>query len=169
MISDSPYKQFIADYPMHLLDVRRMSDTEIDEFSNRIKALFGFLEYEKTDELVDYVNANEALFRNVPSETYDTLVEITHSPELERLRDEARTPEGGVNMCYGIQSYAKRYAMEHPADYAKDYAIGETKKTFVEAAQLFGQTITATIAAFKAKFNVSEEVATEDVQKYWKQ
>ena len=169
MISDSPYKPFIADYPMHLLDVRRMPDDEINEFSDKIRPLFGFLKYEKTDKLVDYVNTNEDIFSDLPPETFDTLMEITHSPELERFGKEARTAKGGVNMCYGIQVYAQKYAREHAAEYAKSAVDEATVKTFVEAAQVFGQNITATIEAFKAKFNVSDEIAEEDVKKYWKQ
>ena len=52
-------------------------------------------------------------------------------------------------MCYGIQE--------------------SNKRTFVEAAQRFGQTLTATIAAFTEQFHVSEDDAKKTVQKYWKE
>lgn len=51
-------------------------------------------------------------------------------------------------MCYGIQELKKR--------------------TFVEAAQKFGQTITTTIAAFIEEFHVSRDDAELSVNKYWK-
>ncbi|MBR3020585.1 MAG: hypothetical protein IKH57_26550 [Clostridia bacterium] len=59
-------------------------------------------------------------------------------------------------MCYGIEAYATTQAAE------------ESKKTFVEAAQLFGQSLANTIKAFIAKYNVSEDVAEQDGKKYWK-
>ena len=48
------------------------------------------------------------------------------------------------------------------------YGIQElNKKTFVEAAQRFGQTVTATVDAFVERFNVSRADAELEVNKYW--
>ena len=86
----------------------------------------------------------------------------------EKFGKEARTAKGGVSICYGIQVYAQKYAREHAAEYAKSAVDEATIKTFVETAQFYGQNLSAIIKDFKAKFNVSDEIAEEDVKKYWK-
>ena len=156
---DSPYKSYAADYPMYLLDVCGMSDNQINEFSTELKAFFGFLKYEKenTEKLVDFVNENSDYFHNLPSETMQALIELTKSAELEKIQTENMTPEGGVNMCNGIQYYANQVAME------------KARQSYIESAQDFGHSIADTINKFIVKFNVTEEEAKADIKKYWKE
>ena len=55
---------------------------------------------------------------------------------------------GGVNVCYGIQEIKK--------------------KTFVEAAQRFKQTISETVTQFIEQFGGTQSEAEATVKKYWK-
>ncbi len=160
---DSPYKDFAADYPMYLLDVRRLSDEEIEEFSPDLKSFFGFLKYENedTDKLKEFIDNNRDTFVNLSPEITNALVEITKSPELAKIIAENKTSEGGIDMCNGIQYYANQVA---------EVAANEReRKTYIEAAQEFGQSITDTISRFIAKFNVTEEEAQDNIKKYWKE
>lgn len=156
MFEDSPWKEFASDYKMNLLDIRRMDDSEIGMYSDQLRAFFGFLKKEKTDKLEAFIDSEKETFSNLPDTIMDALIEITRSKQLEKIKHDYRTPEGGTNVCYGIEAYATTRAAE------------ESKKTFVEAAQLFGQSLANTIKAFIAKYNVSEDVAEQDVKKYWK-
>ena len=148
---------------MYLLDVHRMTDEDIEDFSPQLKAFFGFLKYESesTDKLVDFINKNADYFTNLPSDTMSALIEITKSPELLRIRNESRSPEGGVNMCNGIQYYANQVAEKVAAE--------REMKGYIESAQEFGHTLTDTISRFIAKFNVTEEEAQDNIKKYWKE
>ena len=148
MFDDCVGKDAARDYEMYLIDARHMSPDELNSYSPALKAFFGFLTYEHTDELGRFVEENTDSFSDLPTQTIDALIEITHSKELEIFKRDYRTPEGGVNVCYGIQEVGKR--------------------NFIEAAQIFGQTIAVTIAAFAAKFHVSQEEAEKAVKKYWK-
>ena len=63
-----------------------------------------------------------------------------------------------INVMDGFQIYAEQYANQ------------EKKKTFVEAYQMLHQTLTDTVAAFTAKFQISDtKKAEEEVKKYWKE
>ena len=156
---DSPYKQFAADYPIYVLDVRRMTDEQIDDFSDDLKTLFSFLKYEgeNTDKLVEFVLKNRSYFGSVHPETLSALIEITKSKELLYIQKESRNPEGRIDMCNGIQYYANQVAKE------------QARQTFIETAQDFGHSITDTINKFVTKFNVTEEEAQADIKKYWKE
>ena len=157
MMEDSPVKKYAVEYPMHLLDVRHLSKLQLDDFSPLLKAFFGYLVYEKSDKLADFVEENKSVFSDFPEQAIDALIEITHSKQLETYKKENKTSGGGVSVVDGIQIYAEKYANQ------------EKKKTFVETAQLFGQTLSATIAAFITKFQIKDEKeAEEEVKKYWK-
>ena len=148
LFKDSPFKSFADDMPMYLLDVRHMDEDKLNEFSPNLKAFFGFLKYDKTDEFDDFLAENDESFSNLPELEIDALTEITHSEDLRRFKEEYRTSEGGVNVCYGIQE--------------------GKKKTFVEAAQRFKQTLAETVTAFIEQFGGTKAEAEETVKKYWK-
>lgn len=59
-----------------------------------------------------------------------------------------KNDRGGVNVCYGIQEIKK--------------------KTFVEAAQRFKQTISETVTQFIEQFGGTQSEAEATVRKYWK-
>lgn len=145
---ETPFNSFADDMPMYLLDVRHMSKEKLDSYSPDLNAFFGFLVYDHTDEFDNFIAEHKQTFSDLPDQTIDALIEITHSPELEKYKKDYRTVKGGVNVCYGIQE--------------------SNKRTFVEAAQRFGQTITATITAFVEQFHVSRQDAELTVNKYWK-
>ena len=148
LFKDSPFKSFADDMPMYLLDVRHMDEDKLNEFSPNLKAFFGFLKYDKTDEFDDFLAENDESFSNLPELEIDALTENTHSEDLRRFKEEYRTSEGGVNVCYGIQE--------------------GKKKTFVEAAQRFKQTLAETVTAFIEQFGGTKAEAEETVKKYWK-
>ena len=148
LFKESPFKSFADDMPMYLLDVRHMDKEKLDEFSPNLKAFFGFLKYDKTNEFDDFLTENDESFSNLPDLEINALAEITHSEDLKRFKDEYRTSKGGVNVCYGIQELKK--------------------KNFVEGIQLVGSTVAAAIEAFVKQFNVDQEVAEAEVKKYWK-
>lgn len=145
---DSPFTAFADDMPMYLLDVRHMSKDKLEGYTPELKAFLGFLMYDHTDEFDSFINENDETFSDLPDQTIDALIEITHSAELKKYKKEFRTAKGGVNVCYGIKELEK--------------------KTFVQAAQRFGQTIADTIAAFIEQFHVSRSDAEISVNKYWK-
>lgn len=158
MMEDGAFKRYAADYPIYILDVRHMKKELLEEFSPGLKAFFGYLMYENTDHLRTFVEENRTVFEDFPEQAIDALIEITHSKYLEVYKRENRTTGGGVNIMDGNQIYAEQYAAR------------EKKKTFVETAQLFGQTLNDTIAAFITKFQIKDEKEAEnEVKKYWKE
>ncbi|MBR1709794.1 MAG: hypothetical protein IJ719_13350 [Clostridia bacterium] len=147
-----------GDYPMYILDVGRMPEELLDQFSSPTKDFLGFLKYERqgTDELHRFVLENESFFRSAPPITMNALVELTGSKELKRFMEEFKTPEGGTNMCEGIKYYGDQRALE------------ARHETFVETAQQFNHSLKDTIAGFMNRFDMKPEEAEQEVKKYWK-
>lgn len=151
-IKETPFNNFADDMPMYLLDVRHMTREKLDSYSPALRAFFGFLVYENKAELNEFVRENDESFNNLPEQTIDALIEITHSEELERFKKEYRTPEGGVNVCYGIQVYGNQREMAG----------------IVRHAQKHGFSIAETVKDIMSDYMLKEKDAKEVVEKYWK-
>lgn len=71
-------QQVVADYPIHIVDVRRFNDSESLETDARL--LFGILQREDdVDELETYINQNKEAFLNINDDTYDAIGILTES------------------------------------------------------------------------------------------
>lgn len=132
--------------------IRHMTREKLDSYSPALRAFFGFLVYENKAELNEFVRENDESFNNLPEQTIDALIEITHSEELERFKKEYRTPEGGVNVCYGIQVYGNQREMAG----------------IVRHAQKHGFSIAETVKDIMSDYMLKEKDAKEVVEKYWK-
>ena len=90
---------------MNLLDVCRMSDEEICSYTGELRTVFGFRKYaEDKEKLGRFITSNREHFSNVSETAMNALEELTHSPELKKIRTRKyQTTEGGYNMCSGIQ------------------------------------------------------------------
>ena len=153
LFQETPFTGFADDMPMYLLDVRHMTREKLDSYSPALKSFFGFLIYENSADLDAFAKENDKSFSNLPEQTIDALIEITHSKELERFKKEYRTPEGGVNVCYGIQVYGNQREMAGS----------------VRLAQRHGFSIAETIKDIMAEYQLKEKDATDVVKKNWKE
>ncbi len=140
---------------VYLLDVRHMTREKLDAYSPALRSFFGFLVYENTPDLDEFVRSNDKSFSNLPDQTINALIEITHSKELERFRKEYRTSEGGVNMCYGIQVYGN-----------KRETVGKMIGS-VQALQRHGFSFTETVKDIMTEYQLKEQEAKEIVEKNW--
>ena len=99
---------------MNLLDVCRMNDEEICSYTGELRTVFGFRKYaENREKLGAFIAGNREHFSNVSETAMNALEELTHSPELAKIRtQEYQTTEGGYNMCRGIQGMIQEGKME---------------------------------------------------------
>lgn len=99
---------------MNFLDVCRMTEEEICSYTGELRSVFGFRKYaDDKDALRSFIDANREYFRSVSETAVDALTELTHSPELKKIKiREYTTPEGGIDMCRGIQGMIQDGRME---------------------------------------------------------
>ena len=153
LFKDSPFARFADDMPMYLIDVRHMTKEELSECSNGLKPFFGFLKYENTKELNDYVSENREAFRNVPDSTIDALIDITGSKELAQFKEDFRSEEGGVDVCYGIQYQCNQEGM----------------RGIVFANQRHGISISETVKDIMALYPLKKKDAEKVVKENWRE
>ena len=94
--------EFISDYPIHLLDVRRYMNLE--HFHTDLRYVFGFLQNTgKGDRLKEYVKSNEKIFADLEEDAYDLISVMSHSRELKMMKKTNKNEGGGFDMCRGIE------------------------------------------------------------------
>lgn len=95
-------RNIIADYPIHVLEVRRFQN--IERFRTDLQVVFGFLQNtENRENLTAYVQANQKQFENLEQDAFQLIRVMSHSPELNNIKSTCMTDSGGVNMCKAIQ------------------------------------------------------------------
>ena len=105
------------------------------------------------------VRQTDECVNNLPEQTIDALIEITHSKQLEQFKKEYRTPEGGVNVCYGIEAYGRRRFM---AGEIKGEITG-TVRTYKDVGFSFANTVKKIMTMFK----LDEKEAEKAVKEHW--
>ena len=82
-----------------------MTDEEICAYTGELRTVFGFCKYaEDKDGLKKFIEGSREHFSNVSETAMDALEELTHSPQLQKIRTpEYQTQEGGYNVCQGIR------------------------------------------------------------------
>lgn len=105
-------REVIADYPIHVIDMRRFEDSEKLETDARL--LFGVMQRDgNVDELEVYRAENEEAFQNISDDTYEVIATLTKSEEFLDLKEESRNEKGGVNVCEAFRQLKERGAREY--------------------------------------------------------
>ncbi|MBQ8092977.1 MAG: Rpn family recombination-promoting nuclease/putative transposase [Clostridia bacterium] len=113
------YTKYMGSFEIYVLDVRHMTPEALKKYPKELQELFGFLMYENTNKLYDFVHDKSLGFDNLPVEIFDFILEITDSSMLKKIRKMKRTPEGGINVCYGIEVYAQKRVDDAKKEYEK--------------------------------------------------
>lgn len=100
------YKDRIGNYPLNLLEVRKIEDLE--QFQGELKGLLGFVKHQKDRAALNhFVDQNEEMFRNLSAETAVAMSVLGNSWELQRhvsqIEKEPQEEEVRVDMCQAIR------------------------------------------------------------------
>ncbi len=130
---DCPWTPLAWDLELNLLDVQRMSEEEICAYTGELRTVFGFIRYAKEKEKLEkFIEHNSEYFNNISETTLTALDELTHSPELQKLREpQYQTQKGGFNMCLGLQEMIRegqQKGMEKGIEEGRKKGIEEGRK-----------------------------------------
>lgn len=132
---------------LNLLDVCRMTDEEICSYTGELRTVFGFKKYARDKEkLKAFIDDNEKYFDHVSDTALDVLDELTHLPELQRIRTQKYRTEGGFNVCQGnremIEDGVKEGEMKKVKEMALSLAgMGLSVDKIAEAAKVSLETV----------------------------
>lgn len=95
-------REFVTDYPVYILDVKRFR--EVEQLHTDVRLVFGFLQrQERKEALLEYIEENQQEFSDIPEDTYDMLDSFGNVAELETIKKLNRKEKGGIDMCKALQ------------------------------------------------------------------
>ncbi len=92
-------QRYIHNYEVHLIDVRRMKNTNV--FRTDLKQIFDFLSCAEDKEKLHELVSKDVSYQNMDEDAYDLLVAYSHAEgalSVKKYRGEG----GKVNMCKGL-------------------------------------------------------------------
>ena len=93
-------REKIADYPVHLIDVRRYPHAE--RFRTDLKLVFGFLQRaSEPEELTEFIDENTKEFSSLTEDAYDMIASMSKTGELKELKKDVEQTED-YDMCKAI-------------------------------------------------------------------
>ena len=102
-------QKLVNDYPMHLLEIRKIEDTSV--FKTDLKQVFDFIRYSEDEhKLRELVESDEA-FRNMDEDAYDMAVSYTKATELVEKKKYHQIG-GTVDMCKALTDMLNTERME---------------------------------------------------------
>ena len=105
-----PFRKYINDYPLHILEVNQLEHLEY--FKTDLKLVFGFLQNRSsTSRMKEFIRENEAQLSAVDDEAYDMMVAMSHSEELEQMKNRFRK-KGKVDMCKALKEWMEESKQE---------------------------------------------------------
>ena len=91
----------IADYPLHLIEVREYP--RLERFHSDLQYVFGFLQRDRRkEELYQYVAENRAAFSHLDGAAYQMIQVMSHSSGLLKEKEEYENEEGEIDMCQAL-------------------------------------------------------------------
>ena len=99
-------RRVVADYPIHVVDMRRFKDSE--KLQTDARLLFGVLQRQGSEsEMQAYRKENAYAFKNVSEDTYEAIGALTHSEQFLELKETSKNEKGGYNMCKAFDDMEK--------------------------------------------------------------
>lgn len=115
--SDIPndLRKCIADYPIKVVDLRHLEDSE--KLHSDARLLIGFLKRsENVNDLKNYVKDNEREFSALPDDTIELISVLTKSENLLTSKDDYMNEEGAIDMCKALEDLkeeGRQEGLEH--------------------------------------------------------
>jgi hypothetical protein len=126
---DDAFSKLFIDFDMHLLDVRHMSEEQLNTFSGEVLGVLGFTKKSANkEELLKFVSEHDDVFSDLSQEAADMITAVTDMDDVRELFNSGKTEEGGYNMCKALEDLKRDCKAEGIAEgEAKGRAEGEAK------------------------------------------
>ena len=103
-------RELVEDYHLHLVDIRRLADTDV--FKTDVKQVFDFIRCSgNKQELRGLVEKDES-FRHMEEDAYEVVTQYVKAEELIQVKEEYRGEDGKVDMCQALKELLQDERME---------------------------------------------------------
>lgn len=126
-------RNLIADYPLHILEVRKYP--YIERFRTDLQLVFGFFQnMSEAQILKQYVEAHKEEFRKLREDAYDLITVMSDFRQLKELKDQYKDEEGVRNMSNAVDRMLEKYKREE-----REQGIKQGEKAGIEfTRKIFG-------------------------------
>ena len=163
---DADFMEQIQDYHINVIDVRRLSDEQIEGIQSEVKLLFGYVKYDGDKEkLKAFIEKNRKYFERLPKETYEIIANMTETTTLIKTMENFRE-EGGYNMCKAIDDMIQE-GREEGREQGREQERQRGIRTMIEACKSVGGTWEAVLGLLEEKFSLKEEEGRKCMELYW--
>lgn len=131
-------RKLVADYRIHLIDIRRFKDTSV--FKTDLRQVFDFIRCaEDKKALLELVSEDE-YFKNISQDTYDVITKYANLGEGVIEMEKYKGEDGGINMCKGLRDLIDDSKEEGREELLRGIVINMLRKnkTIEEICDLLG-------------------------------
>lgn len=98
-----PFQDRLLDYKINILDIHRIEN--LDDYTDELRALFGFMKYEKDKTaLFNYIDKNVKIFNHMSIETARAISVLTEVEKVEQyVKRKQKEGKESVNMCQALR------------------------------------------------------------------
>ena len=128
----------VADYRIHLIDIRRFKDMSV--FKTDLRQVFDFIRCaEDKKALLELVSEDE-YFKNISQDTYDVITKYANLGEGVIEMEKYKGEDGGINMCKGLRDLIDDSKEEGREELLRGIVINMLRKnkTIEEICDLLG-------------------------------
>ena len=112
-----PFRKYINDYPLHILEVNQLEHLEY--FKTDLKLVFGFLQNRSNaSRMKTFIQENETQLGQVDDDAYDMMAVMSHSEELDQMKNRFRKGGNKVDMCQALKEWMNESKQEGEARFA---------------------------------------------------
>lgn len=102
------WSEYIQNYKITVLDIRRMAEEQIDTMDSDLKLLFGVLKNSSNkNNLLSFIGKHQQELSEIQDDLYQAMITLTNTKELRKLCNQKEDEGGTNNMCKAIDDLMK--------------------------------------------------------------
>ncbi|MGN0161201.1 MAG: Rpn family recombination-promoting nuclease/putative transposase [Lachnospiraceae bacterium] len=99
----STLQECVQNYEINVIDVRRLTDEQIEGIGSEVKLLFGYVKHDgNPKKLEEFIQKNRESFEHLSGETYEMIAIMTGTGKLLEIMKDVEE-QGEYNMCKAIK------------------------------------------------------------------
>ncbi len=154
----------VQDYRIDVLDVRRLTDEQIDSIDSDVRLLFGCVKYdEDPDKMDEFVEKNREHFESMLPDTYFVIATMTDSLILQEKMEQWKDEGERLNMCEAFEAWkreAERIGLENGMQQGMQQGI-------VKSGKELGATKEKVMELLKKNLSLNETECMKCIEMYW--
>ncbi len=103
-------RELVVDYPMHLVDIRRLKNTDV--FKTDVKQVFDFIRCSGDKRKLLELVQNDAHFKQMEEDAYEVVTNYVRAEELIQVKEEYSREDGKIDMCQALKELIEDGRME---------------------------------------------------------